>query len=72
VTISHKIPVVHASDSHDWIAKDKNGDKIFFNNITSVSDPDSIRSLSAYPYSESRSGSRRAKMTNKIEKKLRN
>jgi hypothetical protein len=41
---------------------------------TSVSDtdPDSIRSVDPYPYSESGSGSRRLKITNKNGKKLRN
>ncbi len=38
----------------------------------SVLDPDSIRSVDPDPYSESGSGSRRAKMTHKSRKKLRN
>jgi hypothetical protein len=33
-------------------------------------DPDSIRSVDPDPYSESGSGSRRAKMTQKVEKNL--
>ncbi len=37
-----------------------------------VSDPDSIRSVDLDPFSESRSGSRNAKMTHKSRKKLRN
>ncbi len=40
--------------------------------ISSVSDPDSIRSVDPDPYSESGSGSTRAKMTHKSRKKLRN
>jgi hypothetical protein len=36
--------------------------------VNSVSDPDSIRSVDPDPYSESGSGSRRAKMTQKSRK----
>jgi hypothetical protein len=40
--------------------------------IGSVLDPDSIRSVDPNPYLESGSGSRRAKMTHKSIKKIRN